>query len=43
MTTLGILLFDDLEELDAIGPWEVFTMPSSPAPAAPFGATGGSV
>jgi transcriptional regulator GlxA family with amidase domain len=23
--TLGILLFDDLEELDAIGPWEVFT------------------
>lgn len=25
MTTLGILLFDGLEELDAIGPWEVFT------------------
>ena len=25
-TTIGILLFDDLEELDAIGPWEVFTM-----------------
>ncbi len=24
--TTGILLFDDLEELDAIGPWEVFTM-----------------
>jgi transcriptional regulator GlxA family with amidase domain len=25
MTTIGILLFDDAEELDAIGPWEVFT------------------
>ena len=25
MITLGIVLFDDLEELDAIGPWEVFT------------------
>lgn len=25
MTTVGILLFDDLEELDAIGPWEVLT------------------
>ena len=25
MTTLGIVLFEDLEELDAIGPWEVFT------------------
>ena len=24
--TIGILLFDGLEELDAIGPWEVFTM-----------------
>lgn len=24
--TTGILLFDKLEELDAIGPWEVFTM-----------------
>jgi transcriptional regulator GlxA family with amidase domain len=24
--TTGILLFDQLEELDAIGPWEVFTM-----------------
>ena len=24
--TTGILLFDHLEELDAIGPWEVFTM-----------------
>jgi transcriptional regulator GlxA family with amidase domain len=23
--TLGIVLFEDLEELDAIGPWEVFT------------------
>jgi len=26
MTTIGILLFEDAEELDAIGPWEVFTM-----------------
>lgn len=26
MTTLGIVLFPDLEELDAVGPWEVFTM-----------------
>jgi transcriptional regulator GlxA family with amidase domain len=25
MITLGIVLFDGLEELDAIGPWEVFT------------------
>jgi transcriptional regulator GlxA family with amidase domain len=25
VTTIGILVFDDLEELDAIGPWEVFT------------------
>jgi transcriptional regulator GlxA family with amidase domain len=24
MGTIGILLFDDVEELDAIGPWEVF-------------------
>jgi transcriptional regulator GlxA family with amidase domain len=26
MTSLGILLFDDAEELDFVGPWEVFTM-----------------
>jgi len=26
MTTVGILLFDDAEELDFVGPWEVFTM-----------------
>jgi len=26
MTTIGIVLFEDLEELDAVGPWEVFTM-----------------
>jgi len=26
MTTIGILLFDDAEELDAVGPWEVFTV-----------------
>ncbi len=25
MTTYGILLFDDCEELDVVGPWEVFT------------------
>ncbi|MGH0031954.1 MAG: DJ-1/PfpI family protein [Myxococcota bacterium] len=25
MTTLGIVVFEDMEELDAIGPWEVFT------------------
>jgi transcriptional regulator GlxA family with amidase domain len=24
MTTIGILLFDDAEELDFVGPWEVF-------------------
>lgn len=26
MTTTGILLFPDAEELDFVGPWEVFTM-----------------
>jgi transcriptional regulator GlxA family with amidase domain len=26
MTTIGIVLFDDAEELDFVGPWEVFTM-----------------
>jgi transcriptional regulator GlxA family with amidase domain len=26
MTTIGIVLFDDCEELDWAGPWEVFTM-----------------
>ena len=25
MTTFGLLLFDDAEELDFVGPWEVFT------------------
>jgi transcriptional regulator GlxA family with amidase domain len=25
MTTYGILIFDDAEELDFVGPWEVFT------------------
>ena len=24
MGTIGILVFDGLEELDAVGPWEVF-------------------
>jgi len=27
-TTFGILFFDGTEELDAVGPWEVFTMAS---------------
>jgi transcriptional regulator GlxA family with amidase domain len=26
MTRIGILIFDDVEELDFVGPWEVFTM-----------------
>jgi transcriptional regulator GlxA family with amidase domain len=26
VTTLGVLLFDGAEELDFVGPWEVFTM-----------------
>ena len=30
--TTGILLFDDFEELDAVGPWEVFTMAKSLSP-----------
>ena len=25
MTTYGLVLFDDAEELDFVGPWEVFT------------------
>ena len=25
-TQIGILIFDDAEELDFVGPWEVFTM-----------------
>ena len=25
-STIGILAFDDAEELDFVGPWEVFTM-----------------
>lgn len=28
MTTIGVLLFDDAEELDIVGPWEVFTASS---------------
>jgi transcriptional regulator GlxA family with amidase domain len=31
-TTTGILLFDDAEELDYVGPWEVFTMARMLAP-----------
>jgi transcriptional regulator GlxA family with amidase domain len=26
MTAIGMLIFDDAEELDFVGPWEVFTM-----------------
>ena len=26
MMQIGILVFDDAEELDFVGPWEVFTM-----------------
>ena len=26
--TIGMLLFEDLEELDLVGPWEVFSMAS---------------
>lgn len=26
MKTIGLLIFDDAEELDFVGPWEVFTM-----------------
>ena len=26
MTTYGLLIFDDAEELDFAGPWEVFTV-----------------
>ena len=26
MTTIGMLIFEDAEELDFVGPWEVFTM-----------------
>jgi transcriptional regulator GlxA family with amidase domain len=29
MSTIGILLFDDAEELDVVGPWEVFTASSA--------------
>jgi len=32
--TTGILLFDDVEELDAVGPWEVFTMAANERKAA---------
>lgn len=28
MSTIGILLFDGVDELDFVGPWEVFTMSS---------------
>ncbi|GAY12944.1 hypothetical protein [Pseudonocardia sp. N23] len=28
MSTIGVLLFDGAEELDVVGPWEVFTVSS---------------
>ena len=34
MTTIGILLFDGAEELDFVGPWEVFTMAAASVPDA---------
>ena len=34
MTTIGILLFDGVEELDFVGPWEVFTMATASVPDA---------
>lgn len=33
-TTIGILLFDDVEELDWAGPWEVFAMAAADLPEA---------
>ncbi|MBV8930955.1 MAG: DJ-1/PfpI family protein [Kutzneria sp.] len=46
--TIGILLFDDMEELDAIGPWEVFAWWTDHFPAdgftvTTFSTTGGEV
>ncbi len=32
MRTIGILVFDGVEELDFVGPWEVFTMANEVAP-----------
>jgi len=34
MKTIGILIFDDAEELDFVGPWEVFTMAKAVDPDA---------
>ncbi|MEN8185067.1 MAG: DJ-1/PfpI family protein, partial [Myxococcota bacterium] len=34
-TTTGILLFDDVEELDFAGPWEVLTAAASMEAADP--------
>ena len=31
---IGILLFDDVEELDFVGPWEVFKMAREAKPEA---------
>jgi len=32
MRSIGILIFDGVEELDFVGPWEVFTMANNVAP-----------
>jgi transcriptional regulator GlxA family with amidase domain len=32
MTRIGMLIFDDAEELDFVGPWEVFTMAGKQRP-----------
>ena len=32
MTRIGMLIFDDAEELDFVGPWEVFTMAAKQRP-----------
>jgi len=37
--TIGILLFDDAEELDFVGPFEVFTMLNEAAKKPPEGLT----
>ncbi len=32
MLTIGLLIFDDVEELDFVGPWEVFTVANEISP-----------
>ncbi len=48
MRTIGILLFEDVEELDAVGPWEVFAywcarFPEDGWAVTTFSRTGGTV